>query len=336
MILIDAIYINNSGGKVLLDYLMTELERTDKSVFYLLDERVKGNIVDVKPTNRIVYAKSSLLWRWKFYRSNKNLFSSVLCFGNLPPNIKIRAKVYTYFHQLLFLALPNDMSLLTKMVYRIKMQILASFKKNTDIWWVQTDVIKQRLAEKYNIAPQRIELMPFYPPFEEEFQNVVRKKNQYIYVSNAPNHKNHIRLIEAFCTFYDKTKIGNLVLTIPDGFIEILELIESKRQQGYPINNVGFVPRNELRKLYKESEYQIYPSLSESFGLGLVEAIENGCKIIGADLPYTFAVCEPSLIFNPLDKNAIVEVLLLSLSDNILPSKLKVSNQIKQLIEKLK
>lgn len=336
MILIDAIYINNSGGKVLLDYLMTELERTEKPIFYLLDERVRGKIVGVKSTNKVVYAKGSLLWRWWFYRRNKNLFSSILCFGNLPPNIKVRAKVYTYFHQLLFLGLPDDMPLLTKMMYRIKMQILACFKKNTDTWWVQTNVIKQRLTEKYGIAPQQIEVMPFYPPFETELQDITRKKHQYIYVSNAPQHKNHIRLIEAFCEFYDQTQTGVLLLTVPNGFSEVLELIQRKEKQGYPINNVGFVTRSELKKLYKESEYQIYPSLSESFGLGLVEAVENGCKIIGADLPYTFAVCEPSLTFNPLDKNTIVEALLLSLSDDIIPSKLKVSNQVKGLIEKLK
>jgi hypothetical protein len=41
MILIDALYINNSGGKVLLDYLIEELEKTDKEVFYLLDERIQ-------------------------------------------------------------------------------------------------------------------------------------------------------------------------------------------------------------------------------------------------------------------------------------------------------
>ena len=43
MILIDAIYINNSGGKVLLDYLVekTEVEKID--CFYLFDDRCKND-----------------------------------------------------------------------------------------------------------------------------------------------------------------------------------------------------------------------------------------------------------------------------------------------------
>jgi hypothetical protein len=65
--------------------------------------------------------------------------------------------------------------------------------------------------------------------------------------------------------------------------------------------------------------------------LGLVEAIENGCKVIGADLPYTYAVCEPSLSFNPLQTESIVEALSLSLQTTKM-SKSKVKNEISALI----
>ena len=37
MILIDAVYINNSGGLVLLNYLIDTLESTNLKVYYLLD-----------------------------------------------------------------------------------------------------------------------------------------------------------------------------------------------------------------------------------------------------------------------------------------------------------
>ena len=38
MILIDALYINNSGGKILLDYLVNRLMPYD-NVFFLFDDR---------------------------------------------------------------------------------------------------------------------------------------------------------------------------------------------------------------------------------------------------------------------------------------------------------
>ena len=55
MLLIDAIYINTGGGKILLDYLIEELEKTDKQIFYLLDKRIEKEKYVVKSTNVILY-----------------------------------------------------------------------------------------------------------------------------------------------------------------------------------------------------------------------------------------------------------------------------------------
>ena len=96
MILVDALYINSGGGKVLLDYLIQELEKTDKKIYYLLDNRIKDNIQQIKDTNKVLYLPASFNKRHLFYKENKNLFSTVLCFGNLPPNIKIKNATVLY------------------------------------------------------------------------------------------------------------------------------------------------------------------------------------------------------------------------------------------------
>lgn len=333
MILIDTLYINDSGGKVLLDYLITELEATSKKVFYLLDQRVKGKIPNIKPENKVIFLKASLLARHRFYLKNKENFASIFCFGNLPPNIRTSAKVYTYFHQLLYLNLPENMQVQKKVVYKIKTGILNFFKKNTDYWLVQTSLVKSGLSVKYGINPSGILELPFYPPFPT---NVILPKipNSYLYVSNAVPHKNHELLIEAFSQFYKQYKKGTLTLTISNDFPLLLQLVKEKQNEGVPIVNIGFVARDELQKLYAETEFFVFPSLTESFGLGIVEAIENGCKVIGADLPYTFAVCEPSLIFNPNDKSSIINALSLSLQ-NTKESVAKVKNTIHYLLKLL-
>lgn len=335
MILIDALYINNSGGKVLLDYLIEELEKTSKEIFYLLDERIQNENHSLKLKNKVTYLQASLFKRRKFYRENKNKFSAILCFGNLPPNIRTSAKVYTYFHQLLFLELPKEIPFISKKIYYIKTRVLNAFRKNTDYWIVQTDLVKEKLSKKYDIRENNILVMPFYPPFGMQINQNIRKEHQYIYVSNVTRHKNHLRLMDAFTKFYDQHKKGKLILTIPDHAADILDLINIKKDKGYPIENIGFIDRNALRKLYTESEYHIYPSLTESFGLGLVEAIENGCKVIGADLPYTYAVCKPSFVFNPLEVDSITEALSLSLQKNTINSESKVTNKIDTLISLL-
>ena len=76
----------------------------------------------------------------------------------------------------------------------------------------------------------------------------------------------------------------------------------------------------------------IFPSLAESFGLGLIEAIECGCKVIGADLPYTYEVCEPSIVFDPMDDESIFEAFEKSLDDAVKTSSPKIRNNINELI----
>lgn len=330
MILIDALYINGGGAKVLLDYLISELEKTDKKILYLLDERIKNDAYRSKK-NKFIFMEAGLVNRIKFYKAQKINFDTVLCFANLPPNIRLTANVYTYFHQLFHLKLPEEMPIFEKFIFKLKTFLLKKIRINTNYWIVQTELVKKSFSNKFHIPADHILVLPFYP----ELQNIEeskRNKNQYIYVSNAPPHKNHVKLINAFCEFFDMHKTGNLILTVSNVYPEILNFIDQKIALGYPIENIGFIKREELSIYYSNSEFLIYPSLAESFGLGLVEAIENGCMVIGADLPYTEAVCEPTLLFDPLSVDSIVAALSLSLQNNLKPSINKIRNNISEII----
>ena len=70
MILIDAIYINNSGGLVLLQYLIKELEKSKLDIFYLLDDRTEQLFSNLNE-DRCKFMSSSFYKRVVFYTKNK-------------------------------------------------------------------------------------------------------------------------------------------------------------------------------------------------------------------------------------------------------------------------
>lgn len=336
MILLDALYVNNGGAKILLDYLVLSFEKYEIDVFYLLDDRIKDDYLGISK-DKIIYLKANFLKRRSFYKTNKNRFSKVFCFGNLPPNIRLDAEVFTYFHQVIYLDIPKEFSFIEKLKFKLKISVLKRIVKNTDYWLVQSDFIKQKMQAKFGFHTGSIKIMPFYPNFESLQANFERVQNTYLYVSNAAPYKNHKRLIDVFCRFYDKYKIGELIVTINDSYPEIVQLINDKVLEGYPIENIGFVDRLTLQKKYLTSEFLIFPSLTESFGLGLIEAIECGCKVIGADLSYTYEVCEPSFIFNPLDEKSILDAFAESLhKENLKTSVPRIQNNIKEIINLLR
>lgn len=332
-ILIDAMYINNGGGKVLLDFLITSLEDTNSTYCYLLDSRIKNKHPKIKESNTVLYLRASLFKRIKFYYKNKNNFKSILCFGNIPPLLKCNCIVFTYFHQPLYIDnIPKSFNFIEKLKFQVKIQILKFNSKNSNFWIVQNERVKSGLGSKFRISSNAIKIIPFFPSLKYLGEKVDKVENSYVYVSNAAPHKNHKNLIEAFCNFYDEFKIGELMLTVDKKYFEIFDLIELKQNANYPIKNLGFISHNALSKIYAQTEFLIFPSFAESFGLGLVEAIENNCNIIASDLPYTDAVCIPSIVFNPKNRLSIFKALEKSIKKTFPKSESKVQNQINDLI----
>lgn len=331
MILLDSVYINDGGGLVLLKHLVDVLIKQNKDVYYLFDERTYNVFKDLDI--RKSFISNNISARKKFYKEHSKKISSVLCFGNVPPPIKLNVPTLVYFHQPLFLKIPNDFSLRNKLIYKIKQIVLRYFKDNANLWIVQSKLIQEEFAKKYcNGSKSLVRIIPFYPSLEFTGLSVERCKNTFLYVSNTAPHKNHENLIAAFCNAYDQTKKGLLVITVPSTNTNLCQLINYKIKKGYPIKNVGFVDRQNLIKLYLSSEYLIFPSLAESFGLGLAEAIDGGCKVIAADLPYTYQVCNPSLTFNPYSIDSIESAIIKSVSQELPESNKIITNDINQLI----
>ena len=337
MILIDALHINNSGGLILLDYLIKKIEESNLKVFYLLDSRIRNNYNFIE-SNKVVFVEANLRNRLLFYLKNKNKFRKVFCFANVPPPIRLKSITYTYFHQRLFLSIPTELSIKTKFYLSLKSNIAKLLSSNTNFWIVQTELMRDDFLNKFNNNRiEKIIICPFYPPlFSEKKLFITRKKATFLYVSTYNIHKNYENLLIGFKRFFDLNLLGELHLTLDENSGDILKNIEIMRAEGYPIFNHGFVNRNRLYRLYKMSEFVIYPSFSESFGLGIIEGIENGCKVIGADLEYLKSVCNPSLVFNPNSPFSIADALQKSLKNEIKETNQLVFNEIKQLINFLK
>ncbi len=333
MILLDALHINNGGGKVLLDYLIKKLEETELPIYYLLDIRVKINIPTIKVENTVQHLEATIYKRYSFYRKNRTKFSKILCFGNLPPTLKTTAKVFTYFHQPVYLEIPREFSIFDFLKFKLKIKFINNVKQNTDFWIVQNEYIKGRFVQKYKVSSNQVFILPFFMPMVEEFSEIQREENSFLYVSNAGMYKNHLKLINAFCNFYDTYKKGKLILTVNNKNRQVINLIAKKKEKKYPIKNIGFVKRVNLYEHYRKSKFLIFPSQTESFGLGIIEAIEHGCQVIGADLPYMYQVCIPSLVFNPFKIESIQEAFVIATTSPLKDTEQKIHNQIEGIIE---
>ena len=335
MLLVDATYIHNGGGRILLNYLIMKLLESEKDVFFLLDNRCEPDFNFI-PSQHRLHLKTNLWSRYQFYASRKNHFSKVICLGNLPPPVKLKAEVYTYFQNLIYLDYSNYYRI-NKSILWLKSWYINFYLRNTDYVIVQTDYVKDSFCKKYQYSEIQCFTIPFFENFVEKKPTKIRRKEHFLFVSDGNTHKNHENLLKAWEMVNQENPNLELHLTVSQIYPKLLKIIEQYQAKGLNIINHGRVSQTDLNELYQASEYIVYPSFTESFGLGLIEGVLAGCKPIVSNRPYAFAVVEPFEVFNPLDfkdiANKIVESYLSKEPFNT--TNIKVEDDIKMLINLL-
>jgi len=329
MILIDALYINNSGGKILLDYFTSELLKKNTDNFYFVfDNRIKEEYKYLPFKNK-VFLKPSLIYRHIFYLKNKNQFSKVFTFANIPPTVKLKCDVITYFQNVI---------LLDKNFNNIKLEfkkiIFNLLRNHTNYWFVQTNSVKNLLVNN-KIVAERIKVYPFFEHHDSKTLSTKLQEYKFIYVSSGEEYKNHKNLFLAFQLFNKEFPDTELIVTISNNYKDLINLINNYKQSGINITNINSISHQDLLKKYNDISFVIYPSLKESFGLGLIEAAQFNLPIITADLDYVYDVIEPVEVFNPNDIKSILNSFKKYKTLVSKKSNLKVENKLNEIIEEL-
>jgi len=123
----------------------------------------------------------------------------------------------------------------------------------------------------------------------------------FIYVGNFYPHKNIHRLIQAFLEVKTDAK---LVLIGPKDYFT--SKIQSEVRRLNSENKIIFfhnATTSDLKFFYKKAKALIHPSLSEGFGLPIIEAKSFNCPIIVSDIPVFHELVDNyAIYFDPLDK----------------------------------
>ena len=346
----NCISIHNGGGLIYLSLMHEELDK--KGNLLLLDYRVNKKIRRFKNAKVNYFKKGILrnflvfLVRYKFYTQckkfyhkyhNHNKFEEYFLSG-LPPLFRFNSAYSRYF--ILFqnsnifnnLYLSNIFKkfnfkfILYHLIHKILINI---FLRNSDILIVQTGSMQKLIA--LNKPANKVIIKNKY------FKNIDKKNylknvliNNYlqesIVISNLKilskcnllffypalylPHKNHDILFASFirvANIIDKNI--KLIVTIPKS--NIPNKFGSKNI--IPINILPFYQINEI---YKFVDYLIFPSVSESLGLPLLEAKLNKIPIIASDLEFVYDICNPISTFNPFSEDSIFDELFNVISND--------------------
>ena len=221
----------------------------------------------------------------------------------------------------------------------IKKFYIKNRNKKAYHWIVQSQFMKESIHDSLFIEKPQISVIPFFQSYQNKDLTKIGRIYQFLYVADGVPQKNHIVLFEAWQILALKyNSYPELLLTIDPKIFRNHQLkIDQLIFQGLKIKNIGVVDKDILMDFYQQTEYLLFPSLAESFGLPLIEGCEAGCKIIASDLPYVHEVISPSQIFNPNDPERLAELIFKIITKKIIPptSSLKIHNEVNNIIDLL-
>lgn len=336
-ILIDALYINSGGGLSILNRLVDNLKALEVNYILIRDQRCPV-LPSEDSAREVILMAPSLRERHRYYKSHKNDFCSVLCFGNVPPTVKMPCKVHTYFHNLSVLKTPDTYSKKRKVLFSLKRDLIKFLSRNTDTWIVQTTNTEKMVKKSIGNSNKPFYIYPIYNLPDIRVNNGNDKRKEYLYVGDYTFSKGHDVLLRAWEKLYSMGKIFTLNLTVGrrPATEPFCKKLDDAIKKGVPIVNHGVIPFKDICALYAKSKALVYPSQLESLGLGIVEGISAGCDIIVSDLPFAYAICEPSETFNPLNEDSIVEAVLRYEEGKSPKSQLTIHDCVVELIDLLR
>lgn len=103
----------------------------------------------------------------------------------------------------------------------------------------------------------------------------------FLYTGVFREHKNLVRLVEAFAEIAGKHPDANLVLAGKEdpGYRDVRDAIVRLGLSGR-VRLPGFVDNDDIAPLYRGAEAYVFPSLYEGFGLPVLEAMAAGIPVI--------------------------------------------------------
>ncbi len=293
----------------MLSSLLTALSASTETLA-LLDTRMPTP-VGMSDSIRVIRVKPSVNGRLKAERwlvDSVHPGDVILCFGNLPPLFKLSGHTVVFLQNryLVDRVRLNDFPLKIRVRLSIERLWLTNRMSNADEFLVQTPTMKNLLEVKSKKkVPVRV--LPFITQSFGYVHQVARAIDEleisceFLYVASGEPHKNHWRLIEAWCLLAEEGLFPSLTLTLDETLFSTLcrEIYEMCKLHGLKLKNIGKLSHSDVLSLYKEVDALIYPSTFESFGLPLIEAVQAGVSVLAPELDYVRDVCSPEQTFDP-------------------------------------
>jgi glycosyltransferase involved in cell wall biosynthesis len=198
---------------------------------------------------------------------------------------------------------------------------VPSIVKNASLVITVSEFEKGRIRDHFHLPEERIETV--YNGVGSHFrrvkdqQELLRIRQKYnlperfvFFLGNTDPKKNVQGVLRALSILKNSNRL-NFTLVMPDIDRSYLENLAARNGDQDVLKNIsftGYVPNEELPALYSLADLFLYPSIRESFGIPILEAMACGTPVVTSS---TSAMPEvaggAAYLVDPLDADALAD-----------------------------
>ena len=183
--------------------------------------------------------------------------------------------------------------------------------KYVSLCFVQTDIMKFKLLNFYPYFNNKV--ISLKMPAKNIFnfsKNYVNNSNilYLFYPASSYVHKNHEIICKLFENHSNDLNNVNFILTINEFNRNMNHNNFFKNIQN--IKFLGELNEKDVHYQYSQCDALFFPSINETYGLPLIEAMKMGKYILCSDLQYAKELClDQAIYFDPLDEISVLKAI---------------------------
>lgn len=258
------------------------------------------------------------------------------CTGNTTPLFSPAPVVQT-LHDVIFMdSIPSGDSLYQRFGNLYRRRIVPHVTPKSKAIITVSQYEKERIVQRLGVNPEKVHVVynglnqkRFHTDYTPSQQEAVRVKYRLpehfiLFLGNQTTRKNPGRAIEAYVRYAAETT-RPLPLVTPGLSKKFVVSILAKLNFPYDENQFvtpGYIDDADLPLMYLLSNVFLFPSLSEGFGMPLIEAMACGTPVVSSN-----AACLPeiagngAMLANPLKADEMASAMLTLLQNNELRHK---------------
>jgi glycosyltransferase involved in cell wall biosynthesis len=261
------------------------------------------------------------------------------CTGNTAPYFSPAPVVQT-LHDVIFMdSIPEEDSFYQQFGNHYRRHVVPLITKRSKAVITVSHYEKERIVNRLDIDEKAIHVVyngidekHFHPRADALQRQAVRTKYHLpddfiLFLGNLTYRKNSSRIIESYVRYAAKLQTPMALVTpgLPTAFVT-----ERLKQLKYPYNKdqfitTGYIDKPDLPILYGLSKIFLFPSLSEGFGMPVVEAMACGAPVITSRISSMPEIAgNAAILIDPFNADEIAEAMLtLSLNEELRKSRIK-------------